>query len=66
MAKIEQIACDVCKRVRSSANHWWMAYWGKGTLEFFAWKDESIADTQHLCGHECAHKMLDEFMQKQA
>lgn len=71
LVKIEQIVCNGCGVVKGSVNHWYMVYISASHVamwQIFAWDDlidPKYADSvMHLCGQQCAHKMLDEFLQK--
>lgn len=63
--------CSECGTERQQANHWFVYIRTADGLEIHRWdwpdreKLESALDpTQlgHLCGHGCAHKLLDRFL----
>ena len=59
--------CDVCGKVKGKVNHWWVVCLGAGDplrMVILPWTDASAVhdDFIHLCGQECVHKKLDEFM----
>ena len=59
--------CSMCGAERKEANHWFAAMRSKTGLGFYCWRDANAAfledeNTLHLCGQQCAHKLLDEFL----
>lgn len=71
MAKSEKITCDKCGRIKGEVNRWFKAniFLIPPELKLsFALhpcgsEPEGI-EFQDVCGAECAHKLLDEFLQK--
>ena len=63
--------CDICGKVRNEVNHWYIFEpCIEGGYVVNRWADiERIAPliidedtTKHICGQQCAHKLLEEFM----
>lgn len=60
--------CSECERERQQANHWFVYTLAARGLEFHSWewaaKQDLLEDAQlgHLCGQECAHKLLGRFL----
>jgi hypothetical protein len=62
--------CGCCGAERKEANHWFILQRTRVgfALHTWAWAqregqlDED--DVEHLCGQECAHKMLGRFMEE--
>lgn len=68
MRKTAPYECDVCKAEKKATNHWlvidvtalgfhvhpWAWAVGEGTLD--------SEGRKHVCGQECAHRLLDEFL----
>ena len=58
-----------CGRLKGNTDHWWLMWTtsssvGTTVLSFSAW-DESLARSEaalHLCGEQCAAKLLSQFM----
>ena len=60
-----RILCDLCEKERGEANHWFVARRNNaGSIAFSPW-GETIWTTEviHLCGAECAHKLLSQFLE---
>jgi hypothetical protein len=66
MAWAEQFTCDGCGVAKKQVNHWFLI--GNGINDGFwilPWSEAlQIKEYRHVCGHQCAHKLLDEFLQK--
>jgi hypothetical protein len=60
--------CEVCGAERKQANHWFVFTRTATGIEFHTWKwavQKGVLDCEpfgHLCGQECAHKLLDDFL----
>ena len=60
--------CSECGMERREANHWFVSTRTACGLEFHTWewavREGVLEDEQlgHLCGQECAHKLLDRFL----
>lgn len=59
MSWLTVAVCDVCKRQRGEANHW-LLYEGYDTLflTFRKWREDLAQTWGHLCGEECAIRLL--------
>lgn len=68
MATVNKVICDGCGIFKGETNHWYMIYIGGShgpTWQIFEWDLVNYPEKiLHVCGHECAHKLLDEFLQK--
>jgi hypothetical protein len=72
MAKTEKYTCDVCGAERLEANHWFVGALSKRIstvlplhFTFYVWatgRNVQEAKLFHLCGQDCAHKLLDQFL----
>ena len=53
-----------CGRTRGDVNHWLQAYIGTAHIEIHAWRDDELSTpgTLPLCGDECAHRLLSQFL----
>lgn len=72
----EVYTCDVCGITRTESNHWWLVI-DMGTdavrlmglplgFSIVKWDDRAILlQTKHVCGQECAHKLLSAYMEGQ-
>ena len=66
--------CDGCGRVKQESNHWLHVEWGKGHGTYFhvtEWEPMSENtytnhDLLDICGAECLHKKLNEFLQSRS
>jgi hypothetical protein len=64
MANFEGQTCDGCGIVKTKLNHWFLIGSNDG-FWILPWSDAlQIKEYRHVCGHQCAHKLLDEFLQK--
>ena len=60
--------CDQCGAERKEANHWFVVRMTALGLYFNTWawaEQEGLLEdslTTHLCGQQCAHKLLDQFL----
>ena len=60
--------CTVCNEIKQTANHWFVARKAGAGLLFNRWQDAVAlgvlqeSETRHLCGRECARKMLERFL----
>jgi len=62
----QAISCDICAAEKRQTNHWFVAYEQGGELRVSGWtsRHRLRADSKHLCGQTCLHKLVDEFMAK--
>jgi hypothetical protein len=61
--------CDVCKKPKGEANHWFLARRNaSGNLTFGVWSlgDAREENTIHLCGEQCVQKKVSEFCNEKA
>ena len=64
-----QVKCDVCKEIRGPSNHWILfsttATEAAGALLVMPWDDDEAQheDVTHVCGRQCAHKILDRYLE---
>lgn len=60
----QAISCDICGTEKRQTNHWFVATEQAGELRVSGWgsRKRLRADTKHLCGQICLHKLVDEFM----
>ena len=70
--------CDVCNRVKQESNHWFIVKLDpKVVFEVWFWADMNIEPVpytfvdqpvapMHICGEECLHKKLNEFLQSRS
>lgn len=60
----QAISCDVCGTEMLSANHWFIAREHGTELRISLWNNQARLGSavQHLCGHKCLHKLLDDFL----
>ncbi len=60
----QAISCDICGAQRRETNHWFIAYEQSGELRVSGWNFQRLhcPGTKHLCGENCLHKLLDEFL----
>jgi hypothetical protein len=60
----QAISCDICGTEKRQTNHWFVAYEQGGELRVSGWtsRHRLRADSKHLCGQTCLHKLVDEFM----
>ena len=65
------VVCSECGVERREANHWFLYTRTDEGLEFHKWewagrdeRENLLDETQfgHLCGQQCAHKLLDQFL----
>jgi hypothetical protein len=64
----QAISCDICASEKKQTNHWFVAYEQAGELRLSGWgsRNRLRAGAKHLCGQTCLHKLIDEFMAKEA
>jgi hypothetical protein len=62
----QAISCDICGTEKRQTNHWFVAYEQAGELRVSGWtsRHRLRADSKHLCGQTCLHKLIDEFVAK--
>jgi hypothetical protein len=58
------VFCDICGTEKEQTNHWYVAYDQGNEFHVSGWSPSSPvqAGAKHLCGQNCLHKMLDEFL----
>ncbi len=63
--------CSQCETERREANHWFVYMRREDALEFYHWEwlgrhaSKAVpagSELGHLCGQQCAHKLLDQFL----
>lgn len=67
MSRSEVFKCDVCKKQKGEANHWFLAAGGVG-IQIMPW-DKGLAKEPkvfHLCGEECVQRKVSEFLSARA
>lgn len=74
MAWIERYTCDICGKLKSETEDWWMAINecasfhqnspSQPVLKLMPWDIllGHSAESKHLCGAGCAHAFLDRWM----
>ncbi|MGA3034586.1 MAG: hypothetical protein ABSD70_14950 [Terracidiphilus sp.] len=62
----QAITCDICGIDKRQTNHWFVAYEQAGELRVSGWtsRHRLRADSKHLCGQKCLHKLVDDFIAK--
>ncbi len=58
------VSCDICGEEKEHTNHWFVAYDHGGEFRISGLNASNFQDTaaKHLCGENCVHKLLDEFL----
>jgi hypothetical protein len=58
------IFCDICGEEKEQTNHWFVAYTENGDFHISVLNPSKSVNpvAKHLCGQNCMHKMLDEFL----
>jgi hypothetical protein len=60
--------CVVCGQPRQSSNHWFVAQNTSVGFHLRTWdwavREDQLDESEYLCGRECAHKLLDGFMEE--
>lgn len=63
------ITCDICKIEKSESNNWLMVMLNRGNpvgFVVYPWMPEEPLDQfKHVCGQECAHKILGQWLEAQ-
>jgi hypothetical protein len=71
MSELRTWKCDGCGALKKDVNHWWMLQrFIEGAINVLVlpWDEKAAAEsaasqhTKHACGRECAHKLLDQWM----
>jgi hypothetical protein len=68
MAKVEVYRCDECGTEKKETNHWFeiqMGEYGPGftrTLIVTPWTEHPNG-VLHICGEQCAHKVLQKWLE---
>ena len=63
---IDQVyRCDVCNTPRGETNHWLIAFYASTHFYVYPWSDKQAEDpaAKHLCGSDCAHKVLGRYLE---
>lgn len=62
--------CDGCGVMRKETNHWFVMFTakerkGEQRLHVSEWTDAiaTLDSSKHICGHRCAHKLLDYWLE---
>lgn len=60
--------CDVCGAEKEDINGWHSINVSGGRFTVGHWEDwqESIIDLEHVCGQECLHKRLSQWLEATA
>jgi len=60
----QAISCDLCGIDKRQTNHWYVAYEQAGELRIGDWtsRHRLHADSKHLCGQKCLHRLVDDFI----
>ena len=61
--------CDVCGRQKQESNHWFTVQIRPGIffdVRYWARGDALQENILHICGEECLHKKLNEFLQSRS
>ena len=58
------VTCDVCGEEKEQTNHWFVAWEQEGEFRISGLTQANSQETaaKHLCGENCVHKLLDEFL----
>lgn len=58
------VSCDICGEEKERTNHWFVAYDQGGEFRVSGLTPSNSMDIEakHLCGENCVHKLLDEFL----
>lgn len=77
MAYIESYTCDVCGKQKAGSESWWLAWvdcfqgdspeQDQPLIKLTRWQPQFAhsAGVKHLCGAQCAGKMMDRWMAEQ-
>ena len=59
----QAISCDICGAEKKQTNLWFVAYHQAGELRVSGWNSRNRlrAESKHLCGQTCLHRLVDEF-----
>lgn len=62
----QAISCDICGAEKRQTNHWFIAWEHDGELRVSGWnaRGRLRANSKHLCGQACLHKLADDFMER--
>ncbi len=60
----QAISCDICGAEKMQTNHWFVVDIHGDELRITRWNTNSRlrANSKHLCGQTCLHKLVDEFI----
>jgi hypothetical protein len=67
MTELRIYRCDVCGIEKKESNHWWRVRAGNA-LHIYHWNyfgeggDDDSVPTKHICGSECLHKIVQNFI----
>ena len=60
--------CKLCETERKESNNWFVSQGTKTGYNLITW-DQAVAEgilnddtTEYICGHRCAHALLDQFL----
>lgn len=58
------VSCDICGEEKEQTNHWFVAYAEGGDFHVSGLNPSNSLKpgAKHLCGENCVHKLLDEFL----
>ena len=58
------VSCDICREEKEQTNHWFVAYAEGGDFHVSGLNPSNSLNpgAKHLCGQNCVHKLLDEFL----
>lgn len=70
MIVTDRTQCDICGALKGETNHWFIAYEVNGIVGIMfipadkvtSRRDLSHAKIDDICGQECAHKRLSQFL----
>lgn len=59
------ITCDICRVEKSeSNNNWLMVLFRSNSFVVYQWMpEEPLVQFKHVCGQECAHKILGQWLE---
>lgn len=67
MAAVNTYKCDVCSKIRSESNHWFLAMLNEQHSSFILckWEDRAAEGpiAKHICSDSCATKLLQTWLQ---
>jgi hypothetical protein len=60
--RIESVKCDMCGIQKQETNHWLYAKYRNESIHFSVGPEESPGYSLDICGEECAHKILSQWL----